>query len=128
QNIDRLSYNNENTINKFDLFPSLNMIFSPSSADNIRLSYSRTTARPTFKELSVVQIYDPLTDTRFLGNLDLVPTYIHNLDLRYEFFGNESQMFAVSGFYKHFKNPIELQAYSDARPRSEEHTSELQSR
>lgn len=116
QNIDRLSYNNENTINKFDLFPSLNMIFSPSSADNIRLSYSRTTARPTFKELSVVQIYDPLTDTRFLGNLDLVPTYIHNLDLRYEFFGNESQMFAVSGFYKHFKNPIELQAYSDARP------------
>lgn len=116
QNIDRLAYDNENTINNFDLFPSLNIIFSPSSVNNIRFSYSRTTARPSFKELSVVQIYDPLTDTRFLGNLELVPTYIHNMDIRYEIFGNQSQMFAVSGFYKHFKDPIELQAYSDARP------------
>src|SRR5690606_41367125 len=128
-------------------FPLLNSIFSPRSSDNLRLSYSLTTALSTFKVLSVVQIYDQITDTRFLGYLYLVPNYNHNLDLRYQFFGNESQMFAVSGFYKHFKNPIELQAYSDARPsdiiarnsesanvygiaieRSEEHTSELQSR
>ncbi|MGO1595801.1 MAG: TonB-dependent receptor domain-containing protein [Sphingobacterium sp.] len=116
QNIDRLRYENENTINNFDLFPSLNMIYSPSNSDNIRLSYSRTTARPSFKELSVVQIFDPLTDTRFLGNLSLLPTYIHNMDIRYEFFGDQAQMFAVSGFYKHFNDPIELQAYSDSRP------------
>ena len=108
QNIDRLRYENENTINNFDLFPSLNMIYSPSYSDNIRLSYSRTTARPSFKELSVVQIFDPLTDTRFLGNLSLLPTYIHNMDIRYEFLGDQAQMFAVSGFYKDFNDPIEL--------------------
>src|SRR5690606_8533262 len=73
---------------------------------------SRTTARPTFKELSVVQIADLLTGIVYLGNLDLQPAYINNLDLRYEFFGDQAQMFAVSGFYKKFKNPIELVAYS----------------
>ncbi len=116
QNIDRLTYDNEKTINKFDLFPSLNLIYAPKANHNIRASYSRTTARPSFKELSVVQIYDPLTDTRFLGNIDLKPTYINNVDLRYEIFAEQAQMIAISGFYKNFTDPIEIQAYSDAAP------------
>ncbi|NQD71550.1 TonB-dependent receptor [Sphingobacterium shayense] len=116
QNIDRLKYDNQKTINKFDLFPSLNLIYSPITNQNLRASYSRTTARPSFKELSVVQIYDPLTDTRFLGNIDLKPTYINNADIRYEIFGEQSQMIAISAFYKNFKDPIELQAYSDEAP------------
>src|SRR5690606_39101892 len=37
---------------------------------------------------------------------------INNLDLRYEFFGDQAQMYAISLFYKKFKNPIELVAYS----------------
>src|SRR3546814_2919660 len=76
---------------------------------SFRASYARTTARPSFKELSVVQISDPLTGLRFLGNLELVPTYIDNMDIRYELYGERSQMLAISGF------------------RSEEHTSELKS-
>lgn len=116
EDIDRLKYQNEETLNKLDLFPSANVIYSLHSNSNLRLSYSRTTARPTFKELSVVQIYDPLTDTRFLGNLDLVPTYIDNLDLRYELFGSGAELFAISGFYKYFTDPIELQEYSDQSP------------
>ncbi|SEK95279.1 TonB-dependent receptor [Parapedobacter koreensis] len=115
-NIDRLEYDNERTINKLDFFPSINLIYNVVENHNLRASYARTTARPSFKELSVVQIFDPLTDTRFLGNLELVPTYIDNIDLRYELFGDQSQMFAVSGFYKYFRNPIELQVYSDSAP------------
>src|SRR3546814_12963356 len=80
---------------------------------SFRASYARTTARPSFKELSVVQISDPLTGLRFLGNLELVPTYIDNMDIRYELYGERSQMLAISGFYKYFKNPLELQAYND---------------
>lgn len=116
ENVSGDRYDNEQTLNRLDLFPSANLIYSLTSGSNLRLSYSRTTARPSFKELSVVQIYDPLTDTRFLGNLDLVPTYIDNVDLRYELFGDESQLFAVSGFYKYFRNPIEFQVSSDAAP------------
>lgn len=116
QNVARDVYDNVKTIDDLDFFPSLNLIYTPINNHNLRASYSRTVARPSFKELSVVQIYDPLTDTRFLGNLDLKSTYINNADIRYEIFADRAQMFAVSGFYKNFKDPIELQSYSDAAP------------
>lgn len=109
-------YDNEKTIEEIDIFPSANFIYSIKDNSNIRLSYSKTTARPTFKELSVVQIVDLLTGIVFLGNLDLKPSYIDNLDIRYELFGEEAQMFAVSGFYKKFDNPIEIVAYSNIAP------------
>lgn len=109
-------YNNKKTIDKLDLFPSVNLIYGVKDNQNVRFSYSRTTARPSFKELSVVQIPDLLTGVMFLGNINLVPTYINNLDLRYELFGNAAQMFAVSAFYKKFKDPIELVAYSFESP------------
>src|SRR3546814_20175342 len=38
------------------------------------------------------------------------------MDIRYELYGELSQMIAISGFYNNFKNPIELQAYNDAAP------------
>src|SRR5690606_17743016 len=37
-------------------------------------------------------------------------------DLRYEFFGEGAEMFAISSFYKNFSNPIELVAYSIIAP------------
>ena len=43
------------------------------------------------------------------------PTYIDNLDLRFENFGENNQMFAVSAFYKNFKDPIELSYFESAR-------------
>ena len=98
----------------FDLFPSANLIYSVTDNANIRGSYSRTTARPSFKEQSNSQIYDPITNRLFIGNLDLVPTYINNFDLRYERYGKKGQMFAVSGFYKDFKDPIELTFFLQA--------------
>lgn len=113
ENFDGFKYNNVKTINKLDIFPSLNLIYTVTDNQNLRASYARTTARPSFKELSVIQILDPLTDTRFLGNLSLVPTYIDNVDIRYELFGDRADMFAVSAFYKNFTDPIELQVYSD---------------
>lgn len=109
-------YDNEKTIDKLNLFPSANLIYELKENMNLRVSYSRTTARPSFKELSVVQIPDLLTGILFLGNLDLKPTYVDNYDLRYEIFGDEAQMFAISGFYKSFTDPIEIVAYNITAP------------
>lgn len=109
-------YDNEKTIDALDLFPSANFIYELNEKSNLRLSYSRTTARPTFKELSVVQIPDLLTGIIFLGNIDLKPSYINNFDFRYEFFGEKAQMFAISAFYKSFKDPIEVVAFSNVAP------------
>lgn len=101
------TYNRQLILDEFDFFPSANLIYALSDNANLRSSYSRTTARPSFKEASVAQIFDPITNRLFIGNIDLVPTYINNFDLRYEHFGESGQMYAVSGFYKDFTDPIE---------------------
>ena len=104
----------EKIIDKLDLFPSANFIYSLNDNSNLRVSYSRTTARPSFKEASKSQIFDPITNRLFIGNIDLEPSYINNFDIRTEFFGENSEMFAISGFYKDFKDPIELTFYESA--------------
>lgn len=107
-------FDNLQVLDKHDLFPSANLIYSLTENTNLRGSYSRTTARPSFKELSKAQIFDPITNRLFIGNLDLQPSYINNFDLRYEHFGDSGQMYAVSGFYKDFKDPIELTFFLSA--------------
>ena len=112
-NLGTLIYEEEQIIDKSDFFPSANLIYNLNENANLRFSYSKTTARPSFKEASIAQIYDPLTNRTFIGNIDLQPTYVDNLDLRYELYANDAQFFAVSAFYKLFKDPIELSVYSD---------------
>jgi len=111
QNLD-----NEKVLESLDLFPSINLILSLTDAQNLRAAYSRTIARPSFKELSFAQIIDPITNRIFNGALftysgwngNLTETRIDNLDLRWEYFMDRGQMFSVSGFMKSFNDPIEL--------------------
>ena len=109
-----VKYNDEKVIDKLDFFPSTNFIYSLNEDSNLRFSYSKTTARPSFKEASIAEIYDPLSNMTFNGNINLKPSYIDNIDLRFELFGDQSQLFAVSGFYKSFKDPIELTYYESS--------------
>jgi len=97
-------------LGKSDFFPSANLIFDLNEDANkkIRTSYSRTTARPSFKEASLAEIFDPISSTTFIGNINLQPTYVNNFDLRYEQYGEAGDFFAISGFYKSFTDPIEL--------------------
>lgn len=97
-------------LDKNDLFPSANLIFdlNESGSQKIRTTYARTTARPSFKEASLAEIFDPINNTFFIGNINIQPTYINNFDLRYEKYGDNGDFYAISGFYKSFKDPIEL--------------------
>lgn len=106
----------EKVLESLGFFPSANLIFALNDEMNLRGSYSRTIARPSFKELSFAQIVDPLTNRIFNGALftysdwdgNLTETDIDNLDLRWELFQQGGQLFSVSTFYKQFANPIEL--------------------
>ncbi len=105
-----------------DLFPSVNAIYSLSENQNLRFSYAKTIARPSFKELSYAQILDPLSNRTFNGGFfayvdekgqstwdgNLRQTNINNMDVRWEFFPTPGQLFSVSAFYKTFDAPIEL--------------------
>lgn len=77
---------------------------------NFRGAYTQTVARPSFREISISQIYDPIQGRRYLGNIDLKQTLIHNADLRWEHFFGRTELVSASAFYKKFINPIEIVA------------------
>lgn len=90
-----------------DVLPSANLIFNPFKDANIRLGYSRTLARPTFRELAPYASFEFVRDFVLIGNDSLQRTLIDNADIRFEYFPKSGEVLSVSGFYKNFQNPIE---------------------
>jgi len=109
-------FNERLVINELDILPSVSVIYGITENINLRANYSNTLARPSFKEKSLAEIYDPVTQQTFIGNIDLETTKISNYDLRLERFFGSNGIISISGFYKDFTNPIELVAYSADSP------------
>lgn len=116
-------YKDELVLDEWNLLPSVNMVYKiEKKADsshyarytNIRAAYATTVARPSFKEKSIAQIYDPIQGRTFNGNIDLKQTTIYNADLRWEYFFGRTELISASAFYKRFIDPIELIAYNSA--------------
>ncbi len=95
-------------INTHDLLPSVNVVYSPMKDMNIRLSYGKTLARPTFREISPFVNFEFNGGDTYRGYTKLKRTLIDNFDLRWEWYTGAGQIFAVSGFYKDFRDPIVL--------------------
>jgi TonB-dependent receptor len=91
----------------FDFLPSVNLIYALSKKSNLRGSFSKTIARPEFRELAPFSFYDFTTTSVVIGNDSLQRTNIYNYDLRYEYFFGGGQMISGSVFYKKFNEPIE---------------------
>lgn len=96
-----------------DYLPSANLIYSVNKKQNIRLSASKTLNRPEYRELAPFIFFDNDTRRNTTGNPDLKIAEILDLDVRYEIFPGNGQLFSVSAFYKDFTNPIELQALAN---------------
>ncbi|MCK6541573.1 TonB-dependent receptor [bacterium] len=95
-------------LNTADILPAINLTFKVSDRANLRAAFSTTLARPEFRELSNFFYSDFVGARTVYGNPDLKRTKIQNYDLRWETYPGIGEYFAVSGFYKHFTNPIEI--------------------
>ncbi|MDA0333698.1 MAG: outer membrane beta-barrel protein [bacterium] len=93
-------------LNTDDLLPSVNLVYQVGEA-NVRASYGRTLARPTFRELAPFSSFAFVGDFILTGNEQLERTLVNNYDLRWEWFPHPGEIFAVSAFYKDFTDPIE---------------------
>ena len=122
---DGRNFDNEKVIDDLDFFPTVSFIYAKDDRTNLRASFARTIARPSFKEASIAQIFDPISGLSFIGGNRLVEgiveeriqsTYINNFDLRYEKFFEQGQTYSVSAFYKTFQNPIELTVFDASNP------------
>jgi outer membrane receptor protein involved in Fe transport len=90
-----------------DLLPSVNFIYNLKDNMNLRLSATRSLARPTLREMAPYASYDFVVGFTAIGNPDLKRTLINNFDVRWEWFSRPGEIYAISAFYKDFKNPIE---------------------
>lgn len=97
----------ESRLNKTDLLPSGNIIFKATEQSNVRLSATRTVARPQLRELAPFVFTDFFGAREVLGNPELDRTRILNFDARYEIFPRVGEVLAVSFFHKRFDKPIE---------------------
>ena len=90
-----------------DIFPSLNTTYKINDKHQLRLSYGKSVNRPEFREVSSSVYYDFDLASNVKGNPELTPCYIHNIDLRYEFYPQRGEQITLAGFYKYFDSPIE---------------------
>ncbi|MDE2727602.1 MAG: TonB-dependent receptor, partial [Gemmatimonadota bacterium] len=90
-----------------DWLPSINTVYQVVDNMNVRGAYSRTLARPSFRELAPFASFLFVGDYIFVGNSELKRTLIDNYDFRWEWFNRPGEIYALSYFYKNFENPIE---------------------
>lgn len=93
---------------KFDVLPSISLVYSLNTKQNLRIAYAKTLNRPEFREIAPFVFFDFVSRYSIEGDTTLQRASINNYDLRYEFYPGKSQLFSISGFYKEFTNPIEL--------------------
>ena len=96
------------TVKKTDWLPAATLVYNITDNLNARFAYSRTIARPDFRELTPCMYYnvDDRVEVRSMGQLR--QSHSDNFDLRLEWYPQAGEVLSVSAFYKKFKDPIEM--------------------
>jgi hypothetical protein len=97
-----------------DVLPSAALTFSASNRHNLRLSLTRTLARPEYREIVPIAYRNVLADKNTVGNPDIVRTLIDNADVRWEFYPNRGELLSIGFFAKQFHKPIEAVAIASS--------------
>ncbi|KUO51691.1 MAG: TonB-dependent receptor [Sphingomonadales bacterium BRH_c42] len=96
------------TSNIEDYFlPSGTITWEATDNLQLRVSASKTIARPQFRELVEQLYFDPESNRSFRGNPFLVDSRLTNLEARGEYYLGGSDRLTLAGFYKKIDNPIE---------------------
>lgn len=93
---------------KWDLLPSLNVVYNLDDKQSLRLSGSRTVARPEFREIAEFAFFDYEMNYGVKGDSALRRSSILNYDLRYEWYPKAGEAITIGAFYKDFTDPIEF--------------------
>lgn len=90
------------------ILPSLNTTYSFNEKSLLRFAYFKSINRPEFRELAPFSYYDFSMNNVLIGNELLKDANIHNIDLRWEFYPEASEIINVGLFYKKFNHAIEM--------------------
>jgi len=110
-NLDQISFVGKNEaqahLQDAQWLRSVGLVYEIMPKMNLRINWSQTVARPTFRELAPVLSVDPVDGDNYFGNKDLKVSKVQNDDVRWEWFRKPGEVWAVSWFYKKVQDPIE---------------------
>lgn len=94
----------KNEINKLYILPNLNVKYDATAKSSFRIGASRTYTLPQDKEISPFRYDGPVW--RSQGNPNLQPATNYNLDLKWDYYISQDEIFSLTGFYKYIQDPI----------------------
>lgn len=94
-----------------DWLPSVNVIYNITPKINIRAAWYKTVARADFRERAPYAYYDFILRQSIYGTTGLKNSSVRNADLRLEWYPAPGEVVSLTGFYKKFKDPVELVSY-----------------
>ena len=94
-------------LDRTDVAPALNLIYSITPDLKVRGAISRTLDRPEFRELAPFQFTEATSLRQLVGNPNLVPAEITSGDIRMDWFWGPSELLSLGAFYKSMEDPIE---------------------
>ncbi|MCS1409695.1 MAG: hypothetical protein M2R45_02879 [Verrucomicrobia subdivision 3 bacterium] len=97
----------EAILDEASVLPAAGLIYEIIPDMNLRLSYGKTLARPTYREITPISVFDVTNREILVGNPKLTLTSIDNYDIRWEWFPNPGEVLAFSLFYKILTDPIQ---------------------
>ncbi len=95
------------TRNEGDILPAAGLVFTVGDDMYLRTNYGATVARPEVSEFAPFVTQDYVRRRTITGNPDLIRTYVHNADVRWEWFPSPVEVVSATAFYKGFLHPIE---------------------
>lgn len=94
------------TPNKNYFLPSIAIKKALNSKNNLRLSLSKTITRPVLIETMPIEYINP-DNSSVVGNKDIENSENYNIDLKWEYYPTNKEMFAVNLFAKRIDKAIE---------------------
>jgi outer membrane receptor protein involved in Fe transport len=96
------------TIDERRALPAYGLTYRPLEGMSVRLAYSETVARPSFREMGYYVSVEQGSDDKVIGNPQLQLSDVESWDARWEYtWGDFGDLAAVSVFKKDIQKPIE---------------------
>lgn len=95
------------TYRQHDALPSVGLVYTPAPELTLRVAYSETVARQTFKELTPILQQEYLGAPIFIGNPELKMAALKNYDVRLDYSPYEGGLLSASWFRKDVRRAIE---------------------
>lgn len=95
------------SLNNDYFLPGATLTWEVTDSVQLRVSGSKTIARPQFRELIFQPYTDPENQRQYIGNPALLDSELLNAEARAEYYFGRGNRLSLAGFYKEIDNPIE---------------------